>query len=163
VKQAVTSWIRTIDNYLFCTLVLCWDKFLKSYGHYKAATHLTCKPIHLRIRLSAAQNLLIYFISPMSFGKIQHQLHPQNPLSNYKAVPQGQQHNFCNCYIWSVHTVSYRKFCCRCQEIAECVGAEWQVRRWHHADWWTTEERIDQPCETLAERSSTVCHRRCVQ
>ena len=84
-------------------------------------------------------------------------------LKIHKEFPHGQKTNSCNCYIRSVHTVSYRKFCCRCQWQAECVGAEWRVRRRHHADWCTTEERNYQPCISLAERSSAFCHRRCVQ
>ena len=53
----------------------------------------------------------------------------------------------------------YRKVCSRSLGIAEPVGAKRQVRRWHRADWWTTEERIDQSCVSLAEHSSAVGHR----
>ena len=41
----------------------------------------------------------------------------QNPLSQYKAVPQGQQENFCNCYIRSLDTVSYRNFVADVREL----------------------------------------------
>ena len=169
-KEAVTSWLQTLHTGLFFTLVLLWDKCLNANSHYLVvlsvppATHFSCNPIHLRIGLSTVQILLTRFKNPPC-ASVQFNTNstPQNPLSNYKAVPQWQQHNFCNCYIRSVHTVSYRKFCCRCQEIAECVGAEWQVWGRHRADWWTNQERTDQPCLSLAEQSSAVCHRRCVQ
>jgi hypothetical protein len=42
---------------------------------------------------------------------------PQNPLSQYKAVPQGQQENFYTCYIRSLHTVSYRNFVADVREL----------------------------------------------
>ena len=83
----------------------------------------------------------------------------QNRLTNYKAVPQGKKEKFYNCYIRSVHTVSYCKFCCRLQGNTESVGAEWQVRRGHRADWRRNKTWLEQTCDTLAERR----RHRCVQ
>jgi hypothetical protein len=36
VKQAVTSWLQTLDADLFCTLVMWWDKCLNANGDYVA-------------------------------------------------------------------------------------------------------------------------------
>ena len=102
VKQAVTSWLHTLDTDLFCMLALWRDKCLNANGENSAvwpvplAAHLSFSSAHIRMMLSAAQSLLTQFY---------------------------------NRYIRSLHTVSYRKFCCRIQGRGECVGAEWQVRR----------------------------------
>jgi hypothetical protein len=63
---------------------------------------------------------------------------PQNPLSQYKAVPQGQQENFCNCYIRSVHRVSYRKI------FADVSGKQsaWEQSGKFEGDIVLTEEEI---------------------
>ena len=59
----------------------------------------------------------------MCFTKTQHRTPPPKiPLSHYKAVPLGQQYNFYNCYIRSLHTVTVSFVA---DDRAELTAWEW--------------------------------------
>jgi len=73
---------------------------------------------------------------------------PQNPLSQYKAVPQGQQENFCNCYIRSLHTASYRNFVA---DVTELQNA-WERSGKYEGDIMLTDEQLSSGIINTARR-----------